>query len=108
LDPKSVAGVVAGHDAVVSAFSPVGDQGLDSLVKSVRSLITGLKQAGVKRLIVVGGAGSLEVAPGVQLMTVPAFPAAYKEIAQVHGDALNVLREEAGGLDWPSFSPAPI
>jgi len=108
LDPKSVAGVVAGHDAVVSAFSPVGDQGLDSLVKSVRSLITGLKQAGVKRLIIVGGAGSLEVAPGVQLVTVPAFPEAYKAVALAHCDALNVVKAEAGGLDWSYFSPAAI
>jgi len=108
LDPNSVAGVVAGHDAVVSAFSPVGDQGLDSLVKSVRSLIAGLKQAGVKRLVAVGGAGSLEVAPGVQLVTVPQFPEAYKAIALAHGDALNVFRKEAGGLDWTSFSPAAV
>jgi len=108
LDPKVVATVVAGHDAVVSAFSPSGGQSMDSLVASARSLIAGLKQAGVKRLIVVGGAGSLAVAPGLKLIDAPAFPAAYKEVAKAHSQMLDVMRAEANDLDWTNFSPAAI
>jgi putative NADH-flavin reductase len=108
LDPKSVANVVAGHDAVVSAFSPRGDQGFSSLTTAARSLIAGLKQAGVRRLIVVGGAGSLEVAPGVQLVNTPDFPAEWKPYAIAHADALNVFRAEGTGLDWTFFSPAAL
>ncbi len=110
LDATSVAYVVTGHDAVVSAFSPLatGDQGIDSLVASVRALMAGLTQNALRRLIVVGGAGSLEVAPGVQLVDTPEFPSAWKSVALAHGEALNVLRREAFGLDWTYFSPAAI
>ncbi len=111
LDATGVAYVVSGHDAVVSAFSPLaggGAQGVDSLVASVRSLMAGLTQAAVRRLVVVGGAGSLEVAPGVLLVDTPEFPAAWKGVALAHGEALDVLRREGFGLDWTYFSPAAI
>jgi putative NADH-flavin reductase len=68
------------------------------------SLITGLVQAGVRRLVIVGGAGSLEVAPGVQLVDTPEFPAAWKGIALAHRDALDVFR--TAELDWTYISPA--
>ncbi len=108
LDPKSVAAVVVGHEAVVSAFSPAGGQPLDALSAAARSLIAGLRQAGVRRLITVGGAGSLEVAPGLQLIDAPQFPAEWKGIAAAHGDALKVYQTEATGLDWTVFCPAAL
>jgi hypothetical protein len=107
LDPDSLAALAKGHDAVVSAFSP----GLDApskVVDAARAQIAGLKAAGVKRLVVVGGAGSLEVAPGVQLVDAPQFPAAWKPIALAHADALAVYRKEAGDLEWTYFSPPAL
>src|SRR5258708_1329235 len=66
----SVAAIARGADAVVSAISPRPNaRGLPvpSLATNARALIAGLKKAGVKRVLFVGGAGSLEVAPGKQL-----------------------------------------
>ncbi|WP_110889014.1 NAD(P)-dependent oxidoreductase [Deinococcus yavapaiensis] len=107
-DAASVASVARGADAVVSAISPrPGTTGsAPSLVDAARGLIAGLKQAGVKRLLVVGGAGSLEVAPGVMLMDAPGFPEAYRGEAVEGRDALAVYRAEADELDWTYLSPA--
>jgi NAD(P)H-binding len=69
-----------------------------------RTLIATVKQAGVKRLLVVGGAGSPEVAPGVQLVDTPAFPPEYKPESLAGRDFLNVLRGEQE-LDWTFLSP---
>lgn len=107
----SVAAVAQGADAVVSAISPrPGPQGkpAPSLAAAAHALIAGLTQAGVKRLIVVGGAGSLEVAPGLQLADTPEFPDAYKPEAHEQRDALAVYRAEAGQLDWTYISPAML
>ncbi|MES1262639.1 MAG: NAD(P)-dependent oxidoreductase [Acidobacteriota bacterium] len=103
LDPSSVAEAVRGADVVVSAYGP-GPQNPELLVTATKSLLAGLTAAGVKRLVMVGGAGTLEVAPGVQLMNTPDFPAAWKGIAVAHGNALQLLR--ASPLDWTSVSPA--
>jgi putative NADH-flavin reductase len=107
-DAGSVAGAARGADAVVSAISPrPGTTGTaPSLVDAARGLIAGLKEAGVKRLLVVGGAGSLEVAPGKMLMDLPDFPAAYMGEAVEGRDALAVFRAEGEGLDWTFLSPA--
>jgi putative NADH-flavin reductase len=105
LDASAVAEIVKGSDAVISAYSP-GPQTPSVLVDATRSLISGLTQAGVKRLIEVGGAGSLFVAPNVRLEDAPDFPAEYKPIAFAHTDALEVLR--GSDLDWTYFSPAAI
>ncbi|EJN6830092.1 NAD(P)H-binding protein, partial [Vibrio cidicii] len=65
-----------------------------------------LPNAGVKRLLWVGGAGSLEVAPGVQLVTVPDFPAEYKDEALAQSQALQVFRNSDSPLNWTFVSPA--
>jgi putative NADH-flavin reductase len=65
------------------------------------------KKAGVKRLLVVGGAGSLAVAPGVQLVDAPEFPDIYKAEALAGRDFLNVLRTE-NELDWTFLSPSAL
>lgn len=107
-DAASVARAVQGAGAVVSAVSPrPGTTGsAPKLADAARGLIAGLREAGVKRLLVVGGAGSLEVAPGLALMDAPGFPAAYLGEAIEGRDALNVYRGEAKGLDWTFVSPA--
>ena len=62
-DPASVAQIATGADAVVSAISA---RGVDyTLADVARSLSDGARQAGVRRLVIVGGAGSLEVTPGI-------------------------------------------
>ncbi len=108
-DAASVAAVARGADAVVNAISPrPNPRGLPapSLVDAARSLMAGLRQAGVKRLLVVGGAGSLEASPGKALVDSPSFPAAYRAEALGQRDALQLLRAEAGDLEWTYLSPA--
>jgi putative NADH-flavin reductase len=99
--------LVAGSDAVISAFNPGwSDTDIYSRqVKGARSIINGVKKAGVKRLLFVGGAGSLEVTPGVQSLDMPGFPAEYKQGALATREALNMLREEMG-LEWSFLSPS--
>jgi len=112
LKPESVAAAAAGYDVVVSAYGPPQTDP-QQVVAAARSLIEGIKTADQKtgksiRVIMVGGAASLEVAPGVQLLDTPNFPPAWKGIASAHRDALQVLRAEASkaGVDWTYFSPA--
>jgi uncharacterized protein len=105
----SVAEIVKGADAVVSAISPRPNQrGLPApkLVDNARALIAGLRTAGVARVLFVGGASTLEVAPGVQMLDQPGFPDAYKAEAIEGREALAVWRNEADGLDWTFLSPA--
>ena len=105
----SVAELVQGADAVVSAISPRPNaQGLaaPSLVENARAIVAGLRRTGVKRVLFVGGAGSLEVAPGQQLVDQPGFPEAYKAEALEGREALEVWRTEGGGLEWSVLSPA--
>jgi putative NADH-flavin reductase len=60
----------------------------------------------VKRVLYVGGASTLEVAPGRQLLDQPGFPEIYKAEALEGREALGVWRNEAEGLDWTFLSPA--
>ncbi|MCW3058677.1 MAG: 3 beta-hydroxysteroid dehydrogenase/Delta 5--_4-isomerase [Capsulimonas sp.] len=105
LNSDSIAGTVKGANAVVSAYGPSGAADR-TIVDAARSLITGLTKAGVKRLLTVGGAGSLEVAPGLQVIDTPDFPEAYKSNAGAQRDALGVYKSEANALDWTYLSPA--
>ncbi|MFZ0744574.1 MAG: NAD(P)-dependent oxidoreductase [Terracidiphilus sp.] len=104
-DRAGVAAVVTGAEAVISAYSPPQQQER-MLLNATQSLLAGLSEAGVKRLIVVGGAGSLEVAPGVQVVDTPNFPAEWKAIALAHRDVLPILKESS--LDWTCLSPAGL
>jgi putative NADH-flavin reductase len=104
-----VAAAVRGADAVVSAISPrPNPRGLPppSLAANARALISGLRSAGVKRVLYVGGASSLEVAPGKALADQPDFPEIYQAEAKEGREALAVWRSEGEGLDWTYLSPA--
>ena len=103
-----VARVARGAEAIVSAVAPTGGQALSMLTDAARALIAGARKAGLKRLVVVGGAGSLEVPEGGRVMDRASFPDAWKPIAQAHADVLQVYRTEAGGLDWTYLSPAGV
>ena len=104
-----VARVSRGADAVVSAISPRPNaRGLPapSLAANSRAVIEGLRDAGVKRVLYVGGASSLEVAPGKALADLPDFPEIYREEAREGREALDIWRNEAKALDWTYLSPA--
>src|SRR2546423_1808673 len=104
-----VARVVRGADAVVSATSPRPNAGglpAPPLAANSRAMIKGLRDAKVKRVLYVGGASSLEVAPGKALADTPDFPEIYREEAREGRDALDIWRKEAKGLDWTYLSPA--
>jgi putative NADH-flavin reductase len=88
--------------------------GQDAAIHSVRfldtdaqSAIGAAKRSGIKRFLVVGGAGSLEVAPGSALVDTPHFPPAYKPEAASGRDFLNVLKAERD-LDWTFLSPSVV
>ncbi|MES2877667.1 MAG: NAD(P)-dependent oxidoreductase [Pseudomonadota bacterium] len=106
LDAAQVAQAVMGHDAVVSAYNPGWSEPriYELFLQGTRAIVEGVKQAGLKRLLVVGGAGSLFVAPGVQLVDTPPFPAEYKQGALAAREALNQLKLETS-LDWSFVSP---
>lgn len=106
LAKADLAGLLAGHDAVISAFSGHAQADVRGYyVKGMTSIVNAVKAAGVTRLLVVGGAGSLEVAPGVELVDTPDFPAQWKGTAEGARDALALLRRESA-LDWTMLSPS--
>lgn len=96
----ALAPLLRGHDVVVSATRFVG--GIDAA-----TLLAAARQAGVPRIAVVGGAGSLEVAPGVALIDTPQFPDAYKAEAGAGRVFLQALRSEKD-LDWTFLSPSAL
>jgi putative NADH-flavin reductase len=106
MDREGLAASLKGHDAVISAFSGHAQNDvLAYYLQGIQSIIYASKQAGVPRLLVVGGAGSLEVAPGVQLVDTPQFPQQWKATAEGAREALNLLRKEQE-LNWTMLSPS--
>jgi putative NADH-flavin reductase len=102
----ALAAQLQGHDVVLSAFSGHAQGDIEGYyLGGIRSIIAATRQAGVKRLLVVGGAGSLEVQPGLQLLDTPQFPDAYKPTAEGARKALGLLRQESS-LDWTMLSPS--
>ncbi|MCA1326510.1 NAD(P)-dependent oxidoreductase [Herbaspirillum sp. alder98] len=99
LDSAALATALAGADVAVSSGRFVNFKAAD--------LLPAVKQAGVKRLAVVGGAGSLEIAPGKALIDLPEFPAEYKAEASAGRDFLGDLRAEQE-LDWTFLSPSAL
>ena len=104
-DPQALADVLKGHDRVISAYNPgwsapdIHDQYLKGA-----SAIVEAANATHSWLLVVGGAGSLEIAPGVQLVDTPDFPAEWKQGALAARDGLTALRRETT-LNWRFVSP---
>jgi hypothetical protein len=94
---SALAPLLAGHDAVVSASR--------FQTSDATALVGAVKKAAVTRLLVVGGAGSLEVAPGKALKDTPDFPPAYKPEASAGSEFLTTLRREHV-LDWTFLSPS--
>lgn len=113
LDPDAVATAVRGHDAVISAFNPGWNEPelYDRFMRGSAAIERGVEASGVKRLLVVGGAGSLFVAPGVQLVDTPEFtshvPPNVVPGARAARDALATLRRNTS-LDWTFLSPPAL
>lgn len=107
-DPASVAERVRGHDIVIGSISGRRNGNAGTFLEAGRALLSGASQAGVKRLIWVGGAGSLEIAPGVRLVDTPAIPDAYKAEVLGQADTLAFFREVDTDVDWTYFSPAGV
>ncbi|MFZ6646740.1 NAD(P)-dependent oxidoreductase [Undibacterium sp. TJN25] len=103
-DTAALTAAIRGHDVLASAFGP-GPDSADLVIKQAEVLIAAARAAGVKRVVMVGGAGSLLVAPGVQLVDAPGFPDMYRPYAIAHRNALAVLRA-ATDIDWTFFAPA--
>jgi hypothetical protein len=105
LDSRSVVETTKGADAVISAYAPPEDA-TRQLADATRSLLLALEQARVRRFLMVGGAGNLEVAPGVPIVDTPQFPPQWISHGLAHKEALSILRQS--DLDWTSFSPAAL
>jgi hypothetical protein len=71
------------------------------------SVIRACRKAVVKRIINVGGAGSLEISPGVQLVDTPSFPEIWRQGANEQRKSLEIFRAEKD-LEWTFFSPAIV
>ncbi len=108
-DVTALTAQLRGHDAVLSAYNPGWDQAdiRTQFIAGSKAIVAATKAAGVQRLLVVGGAGSLYVAPGLQLIDTPTFPTEYKEGAEGARQALNQLREDSS-LQWTFLSPAAL
>lgn len=95
--PDALLPLLKGHDVIISALR---FQGTDP-----QQLIELVRRSGVKRYLVVGGAASLEVAPGKILLDTPHFPPAYKAEASAAKAFLDALRN-VSDLDWTYLSPS--
>ena len=95
--PASLAPLLMGHDAVISATR--------FQTSDANALVAAVKTSGVKRLLVVGGAATLEVAPGKALIDAAGFPEGYRAEATAGARFLAVLRREQS-LEWTFLSPS--
>ncbi|PYG55789.1 NAD(P)-dependent oxidoreductase [Rhizobium sp. UGM030330-04] len=96
-DQAALSELLRGHDAVISSVHFTASDPL-KLIEAVRA-------SGVQRYLVVGGAGSLEIAPGQRVVDLPDFPAAYKAEATRGAEFLDLLKQEKQ-LDWTFLSPS--
>jgi uncharacterized protein len=106
-DTALLANLIQGEDAVISAFNPGWkDPNLyDDQVRGTASIIAAIKKAGIKRVLWVGGAGGLEVKPGVRVIDSPDLPDWVRPGSLATIDALEQLRKEPQ-LDWSFLAPS--
>lgn len=106
LNTAELAEAIKGSDAVISAFNAgwTNPNLYEDFIAGSEAIQKAVKDAGVSRLIVIGGAGSLFI-NGNQLVDGPDFSADYKAGATAARDYLNTIKKETE-LDWTFFSPA--
>ncbi len=106
-DTEALAALIRGWDAVISAFNP-GWKNPDlynDQVKGTTSIIAAVKKAGIRRLLWAGGAGGLEVKPGVRVVDEPGLPAWVKPGSMATINALEQLQKERE-LEWSFLAPS--
>ena len=107
-DPEILAGLAAGKDAVISAYNPGwgNPRQYEETLENYPKIVEGVKRAGVKRLLIVGGAGTLFVKSGVRLIDTGTLPEAWlpgvKSLGEFYLDTLTQEKD----IDWVFFSPA--
>jgi uncharacterized protein len=108
-DPVRVAELVKGADVVAAALVGPrdGTDPREPLVKLYTAFLAGVRDGGAPRTVIVGGAGTLLVAPGTRLVDLPGFPDEYKPEALAHGAVLDALRSGTSMPTWTYISPAP-
>ncbi|MET9678475.1 NAD(P)H-binding protein [Streptomyces sp. NPDC006482] len=105
-DAASVAALAAGHDAALHAAARLDLPSEEYFTAAAKALVAGLAEAGVRRLLTLGIATTLETAPGVRLMDAPDFPAEWRAFAQGHAAEFDLLTAEAGSeLNWLMVVP---
>ena len=105
---KTVSDLCKGVDAVISAYNP-GWTNPDIAPETTRvykAIIEGVRNAGVKRLLVVGGAGSLFVSPGKRLMEAGLIPESYLPAVRALANVYLIDLAAEKNIDWAFFSPA--
>lgn len=109
-DTEAVARIVAGHDAVISAYSPglrkySAEEAAELIRRAHESLFEGVALGGVKRIILVGGVGSLESSPGIDVVDSDFYPADHKAHTLRNREILRALKRGEYDLDWTYVSP---
>lgn len=107
-EPATYRAAIAGADAAIASLSGRRDADASRIPTYAAILLDALPAAGVKRFAWVGGAGSLETAPGVKVADDPNFPAAWKPEATAQADALDRFRQSKADIDWTYLSPAAL
>lgn len=104
---SELAEILKGNDAVISTFNPgwTNPNIFEDFLKGAESIEKAVEESGVKRFITVGGAGSLYIAEGLQLIDTPEFPAEIKPGAEAARQYLEMIKKNEN-LDWTFFSPA--
>ena len=107
-DVEALSKVATGKDAVISAYNPGwgNPRQYEEILENNPKIVEGAKKAGVKRLLLVGGAGVLYVQQGVRLMDAGTLPAEWIPAVKGQGEFyLNTLSKEED-IDWVYFAPA--
>jgi len=106
-DGEALLQALEGSDLVISAYNAgwTNPNLYHDFLEGSKAIQAAVKASAVKRFITIGGAGSLYIAPGTQLVDSPDFPEAFKAGATAARDYLNYLKEEQD-IDWTFFSPA--
>ncbi|MBB6219451.1 NAD(P)-dependent oxidoreductase [Rhizobium leguminosarum] len=109
-DEDEVAKIAAGHDAVISAYSPglrrhSAEEAAELIHKAHDALFAGVRRSGMRRIIVVGGVGSLEASPGVDVVDSDFYPAEHKAHTLRNREILRSLKRGEHDLDWTYVSP---
>lgn len=112
LADKNISELLADHDVVISAFNAFNSE-LDSAhafksqIKGTKHILASVKKTRITRILMVGGAGSLEVSPGLRVVDTPDFPEQWKDMALAMSEVLTILKDERD-LDWTLLSPSAL